>query len=361
VNFPFAWCPLDPIRPSNVVGRVLGIMADRCAIIFFLLGVALTALGVLDGEWQMLPLALSVLLFGLPHGAVDHLVALGLAKRALQPVPLAVVLTLYTTIAAGVCIFWIAYPLLAAIGFLALTVYHWGKADLAFEQFRNPKSSLAGKGISRFTHGLLRGLLPIGLPLVAHPESASAFMNACMNWFQADADFDYALVRVPLLVFICTLWLLDTIRIFQTITPVNQRDSHWLIFENIGLAIFFVIVPPLAAVGLYFSGWHGYRHVLRLRACRECGQEGSRGAQITKNGRFARQALPFTLVALAAVPGLAWFLTAQAADPKSWVALYLVLISALTLPHVCVVEWMDRRQCSPPSLKSASVKHQNKS
>jgi len=355
MNFPFAWCPLDPIRPNNMVGRLLGRMADRCAVIFFFLGISLTTLGVLDGGWQILPLALSVLLFGLPHGAVDHLVALGLARRRLEAAPLAIVLTLYTTIAAGVCIFWIVNPVIAAMGFLALTVYHWGKADLAFERFRNAEHPPGGKRIYQFAHGLLRGLLPIGLPLVAHPESASAFINACINWFQPDADFNYVSVWSPLLVIICALWLFDTIRIFQVTTPGNQRDSRWLILENIGLAIFFLIVPPLPAVGFYFCGWHGYRHVLRLRACRECGKETATEMQLTKTSRFARQAVPFTLIALAALPALGWFLAAQAADPQSWIALYLVLISALTLPHVCVVEWMDFRQLGSSSRESAHL------
>lgn len=356
MNFPFAWCPLDPVRLSRTVGQLLGHMADRCAAIFFILGISLTISGLLAGVWQILPLVLSVLLFGLPHGALDHLIALGLAKRRLRPAPLAVVLTLYTLVAASVCLLWIVAPLVAAIGFLTLTVYHWGKADLAFEQLRDGECAAATvRPIHQFTHGLLRGLLPIGLPLVAHPESASAFMSACIRWFQADAGFNYSSLHLPLSIFICALWLFDTVRIFWASAHGDHRQSRWLALENIGLAIFFLVVPPLAAVGLYFCGWHGYRHVLRLRACRECAEDAATATRLITISRFSRQALPFTLIALAALPALGGFLTAQAADPQSWIALYLVLISALTLPHVCVVEWMDIRQLTPANNKSTQT------
>jgi Brp/Blh family beta-carotene 15,15'-monooxygenase len=355
MNFPFAWCPLDPVRPNRLVGQLLGQMADRCAVVFCIIGIALTISGHLSGFWQILPLALSVLLFGLPHGALDHLVSLGLAKRRLRPAPLAVVLTLYTLIAASVCVLWIVTPLIAAIGFLVLTVYHWGKADLAFEQLRDTTCCSASSRINRFAHGLLRGLLPIGLPLVAHPESASAFMSTCIGWFQSDASFNYSWVRLPLLILICALWLFDTFRICRASAGTRYRKSRWLVVENVGLAIFFLIVPPLAAVGFYFCGWHGYRHVLRLRACRECRQGSATGARVINLSRFTRQALPFTLIALAGLPALGWFLTANAAEPQSWIALYLVLISALTLPHVCVVEWMDFRQFSPAARESPTA------
>jgi len=355
MNFPFAWCPLDPVRLDRPVGQLLGQMADRCAGVFFIIGIALTISGLLSGVWQILPLVLSVLLFGLPHGALDHLVALGLAKRRLQTAPLAVVLTLYTLIAASVCAVWIITPLIAAIGFLVLTIYHWGKADLAFEQLRDTGCCTAASRIFQFTHGLVRGLLPIGLPLVAHPESASAFMSACLGWFQSDALFNYSSVRLPLSILICALLLFDTLRIFRASAAPRYRRSRWLVVENVGLAVFFIIVPPLAAVGFYFCGWHGYRHVIRLRACRECHEDSATETPVITPARFTRQAIPFTLIALAALPALGWFLAENATDPQSWIALYLVLISALTLPHVCVVEWMDLRQFSPPARETSST------
>ena len=60
---------------------------------------------------------------------------------------------------------------------------------------------------------------------------------------------------------------------------------------------------------------------------------------------FARDAAPLTLAAVVSLAGLYLVVPGAGASPPALLALYLVLISALTLPHVVVVfSWMDARQ-----------------
>lgn len=60
--------------------------------------------------------------------------------------------------------------------------------------------------------------------------------------------------------------------------------------------------------------------------------------------RFARDAAPLTFAAVALLAGLYLLAPGAGASPPALLALHLVLISALTLPHVVVVSWMDARQ-----------------
>ena len=60
--------------------------------------------------------------------------------------------------------------------------------------------------------------------------------------------------------------------------------------------------------------------------------------------RFARDATPATLGALLFFAGLYLAVPTAPGDRAGLLGLYLVGIAVLTLPHVAVVTWMDRRQ-----------------
>jgi Brp/Blh family beta-carotene 15,15'-monooxygenase len=111
------------------------------------------------------------------------------------------------------------------------------------------------------------------------------------------------------------------------------------------LVAFFALVEPILAVGLYFTCWHALRHVGRLLAldpdARAALADGRVGAALT---RFTRDATPLTLASLALLGGLALLVPASPAGLADLVGLYLVLIAALTLPHVAVVADLDRTQ-----------------
>jgi Brp/Blh family beta-carotene 15,15'-monooxygenase len=108
---------------------------------------------------------------------------------------------------------------------------------------------------------------------------------------------------------------------------------------------FFLTVPPVLAVGVYFCLWHSLRHVARVLPL-ESRTRSTLDAGRLRPGlvRFAAETALPTAGALAVAAGL-WLL-APAPDPsiRGVVAVYLVVVAVLTLPHVVVVSWLDRRQ-----------------
>jgi Brp/Blh family beta-carotene 15,15'-monooxygenase len=309
-------------------------------VAFLLIGCLQVLLGLDTGAFRLLPLLLGLFLFGLPHGAIDHLVALGLARRAMRPRPLGVVVALYLAVVLAVLLLWWVTPPLAALGFLIMTIFHWGKADIAFERLSPSYCDFERNRLEDYAHLALRGLIPIGLPFLAFPDQASEFINACIQLFMPGIDADWGLWRRFVLGLFLVLFLFDG---WTHVKRIQRPAARRLLLETWLLTGFFCFVSPLVAIGWYFVGWHGCRHFLRL-----CSYEPSKyaeGGTTLQRMRLRNwQALPFTLVSVAMLFGLSALVWKSIESPFTMAALYLVLISALTLPHLMIVEWMDRRE-----------------
>jgi Brp/Blh family beta-carotene 15,15'-monooxygenase len=120
----------------------------------------------------------------------------------------------------------------------------------------------------------------------------------------------------------------------------RSGGSRWRqVSEDLVLVAFFTVVPPVLAVGLYFTLWHAVRHILRLELTDPASaRQLHRGRLLAPFLRFARQAWPITAIAVAMLVVLS--VVVRRAD----LGVYLVLIAALTTPHTVVVTWMDHVQ-----------------
>jgi Brp/Blh family beta-carotene 15,15'-monooxygenase len=310
-------------------------MKNQCVwFISALVGAAAILIGertnVLPADWWCVPWLLSLVLFGLPHGALDHEVALRLWRP--QPPPrwaLPVILGGYLALVVVVLASWLVSPVILFLGFIALTWAHWGLADLWWSWVRDP--AYFSSRFHRAIFAALRGALPMLVPLGSDPgfyrqtaQAACALFRGpaeAFNWIEYDATRDLALGVTAVLAGL------------DFILAQRSAWSRWLnVLEGVSLAFFFLALPALVSIGLYFTFWHGLRHLLRLKSF-----EGISWTRLTL------QALPATLGALGLLLGLAW-VTPHPAGYLPLLALYLVLISALTVPHALIVGWMDARE-----------------
>lgn len=94
-----------------------------------------------------------------------------------------------------------------------------------------------------------------------------------------------------------------------------------------------ILGAGVLADGLYFALWHAPRHIARLVLL----------DPVPASSRFARDAAPLTGLPLALLVALYLAVPAGEGDAGSLLAVYLVLISALTLPHAVWVSYMDAR------------------
>jgi Brp/Blh family beta-carotene 15,15'-monooxygenase len=272
------------------------------------------------------PLAASLVVVGLPHGAVDHLVPGWLRGAPLERRDLLRLLAAYGfTVAAGVGL-WLAAPLAGLAVFLLVAVLHWGTADLAWSPgVPRPAAFAAARGLVAIAvpafahpHGFARAVQTLLAPFLAAPPSLAA-----SGWARGAGLAALALVGLA---------------------GAGRRPREML--ELAGLAAFFVLVDPVFAVGLYFVAWHSWRHVVRLAALEPVAARLlTTGRPWAATGRVLQAALPCTVIALAGLLALTAVLAVRLADVTELTAVALSLIAALTVPHAAVVAWLDGWSC----------------
>lgn len=299
------------------------------------------ALGVDVPQWlAYAPLVASALLFGMPHGAVDH-VAVARTVGVDRWLGLAVATAAYVVLGGAYLALWYAAPALAAVGFVALTWFHWGQGDVYF--LLAVTGARPGTRVRRLLALVVRGALPMVVPLVAAPEVYRSVVAEWAALFGADlaavAPLFGAEVRLAL------GWGLAVLSLVSLALGTGEPGWGVDALELAVLWVFFLVVPPVLAVGLYFCLWHSPRHVARVMALDERSASLLRGADLRRAlWRFCRAAAPLTVAALALVAAFAALVPRPPSNLVGWVGLYLVGIAVLTLPHAAIVTWMDRRQ-----------------
>ena len=327
---------------------VRGVVVWPSRVVVLLLAVAFAAGLRVPGWVEYLPFAASLVLFGLPHGAVDHLVPSRLAGRDVDVRSVLAVVLLYLAL-SGLCLaLWFTAPAAAFVLFVLVTAFHWGAGDLHALLSFDPVG-LDGMGrASRVLLIVLRGGLPMLVPLLFFPEAYRGVAVAAAGLFGADAavlsgafSTAFRLAAGAALAAVAGLFLLRAAGDLAG----QRRALLPAALESLLLFAFFAVVPPVLAVGLYFTLWHAPRHVARLVMVDPAGagylRAGRPGHALA---RFAGDAAPLTGLALALLVGLFLVVPRATGDPGSLLAVYLVMISALTLPHASLVAYMDARQ-----------------
>ncbi|WP_180970262.1 Brp/Blh family beta-carotene 15,15'-dioxygenase [Deinococcus planocerae] len=291
--------------------------------------------------YAFLPLLLSVVLFGLPHGALDHLVPgrLGWAWGR-RPGAVGLYCLGYAGLAALYLLAWHAAPLAAFWLFLVVSALHWGQGDLHFLE-----SGLGRRRPARWSAPLAvlaRGALPIGVPLLAFTGDFERLARGAAGAFGAEVGPGALLTagaQTALtggLALLLALYVLDTLR-----AAASPRRAVLELGEAAGLLALFVTVPSPLSIGVYFTLWHAWRHLGRLLALQpRRGELGTPRLVL----RLARDLLPVTFAALALLGGLYLWAAPRVGTVEGFTALYLALIAALTLPHALVVALMDLRR-----------------
>lgn len=292
------------------------------------------------GWLQYAPFAASLVLFGLPHGAADHLVPGRLTGGGAGSI-LAVV-ALYLALGGAYLALWTVAPLASFALFVAVTWFHWGQGDIYSSR------ALLGVGGLPVAAGLLvRGGLPMFVPLLAFPEVYAGVGESLVGLFGGEYP-EPPPGGLSLALRLCGgLGMLILAGVY--LRGVYRRAGRRALAAEAGevalLALYFASVPPILAIGLYFCLWHSPRHIARLLLLdRPAISALESGKLLPALRRFARDAAPLTLAALGLLAALYLYVPDGPGGADGLLAGYLVLISALTLPHVALVTWMDHRQ-----------------
>jgi Brp/Blh family beta-carotene 15,15'-monooxygenase len=293
----------------------------------------LVAPDVAAGPAGWVPLAASLVVFGMAHGAVDHHVARRLGRRQ----RMAAFCAAYTAGAATIGALWFVAPTFALILFLAVSTFHWGQGEVWFAGATGRPAFGARWRLVAFVAA--RGSLPVLLPVLAHPRAADAALTALRDVLASGggAVVPSGTVAAAGVVVITAVTLAAAAGALADRAPL--RD----IGELAGLAAAVCLLPPVLAVGTYFLCWHAPRHAVRLMVGdpAQCALLRA-GRPLRATVAFHREAAPLCAVALAGCLGLA--VVAGAGGVDGAVTATLAIVAGLTWPHAVVVHRMDAAQ-----------------
>ncbi|RYE25821.1 MAG: hypothetical protein EOP42_21175, partial [Sphingobacteriaceae bacterium] len=278
--------------------------------------------------FQLTFLTVALLLTGIPHGALDHLVQQENAKRRGKPFKLYVFLGRYLLNMLVYAIAWYVFPSWSLFFFLLISGWHFGETDIA----AYPQQPLLTAAL-RFLYGIfLLGWILLThktevTPVLLHLVPTYSLIFNRWLWLNSQAFW-----LVPLSGFLMVFLLLLT-RFYY-----NYLHQHKLILQLLMLLLCTYFLPLLPAFGLYFAGWHSLVTLFNIK-----------GFIIGKNTtadktlfKVWQAALPFSLLAITGLL-LAGYLLPLYAPLFDPLPLLFVFLSVITLPHMQVMHHLNSR------------------
>lgn len=279
--------------------------------------------------------AVVIVFLGIPHGAVDHLVAAPMSStEGAKQTPARWQIRFHTGYVAAMLAYgavWFVVPTVALVGFLLLSVHHFGQSDLAY---------LALERRRQLSIQFSRGVFLVGVPLVAHLSTVSPVLERLggadpTSWMWL-ADHAAAW---------CVVLILQHVVVGALVAPgvVERSAKVREVVTVAALSALFVLSDPLIGFAVYFGLWHSLNHLHVLAT--ELGQRAGRAS--IAPGELARLTAPRSVASLA---GLGIFIVGFVATDRAEliVPATVVFVSMLTLPHMVVVEQLWRTR-SPRS------------
>lgn len=258
---------------------------------------------------EPLLLILGLLAWGIPHGAVDHL----LEGQALNRFPGPRFFLWYIGWGGSFFLLWLYSPGWALLGFLAYSVWHFGEGDMTEWRLRQ----------IHFVYPILWGSLLLGTILLGHLDETNQIVGQMgvsplplrdaqgrtLSWLLLSVGVLWGLIHRRLPMVLCGLML------------------------AVGLQL-----PLLTAFGLYFIGQHSIISWSHLKQ-----QLHTSGAALY------RKALPFTVGALLLL-GLMMGITQKTDATEETlpfiIKTFFIFISCISLPHVLVMRGFYERMKS---------------
>lgn len=266
-------------------------------------------------------LVAAIVTVGLPHGALD----VAVAKATASPLAGRPMVAAHAVAGVGAAAAWLLAPAVALVGFLAVSAWHFGRSDLA--------AAGSGSALARLRE-VTWGVAVLAGPIGLHASDAAAVVST------VGVDVPDAAIRLGpgaaavavmahVVVRVRAWWIGDGLRPRAGVADLAARPGAAIV-----LAATVVRTDPVVGFACYFALWHSLGHLVRaLDSVRDAGVVGR---------RTIAETVAFSAVPVLAVAGLAtgW---APARTPEGVAALAFAGLSALTLPHLFVVEGLLTR------------------
>ena len=312
--------PTGPADVDNTAELRAGLrwLAARYPYTVGLLVVYVLTLGPPSVYLQSLAAAVGIVFFGLPHGAVDTLVAHKL-KLTKNPFRLAGFLVAYLGLAAVAVAFWLVAPTAALLTFLLISAWHfggdWSPTIVGFDRF-------------------IVGVALLCTTTLFHQDDVATIFASLVE--ATDAD----LLASSMFAIACTLLPVAACLPFKP--EIRSTAPRVPIIATLTAAL---VLPPLLFFLAYFCWYHSPRHL----------EESLTGMRSLPVPKVLRSILGHMLVAVPVMATASHFTqNAEHLVQSAWLQFGFVGLFALTVPHL-VLEEIRKARTADALVASNSV------
>lgn len=280
--------------------------------------------GGLSQNIQIIFFVSLILLTGIPHGALDHLIQETSDKKRNRVYNVKLFLLKYLLIMVLYALAWYWFSGLSLVIFLTISAWHFGETDLE----KVPKNAL----IWSFTR-LIYGFYILAFILLTHLDEVRPIVNRMIeNQKSILAFWNFIALNVKQILYLLGLS-------FTTIFIVAQSEfsiqfDKIRIFRLCLILIISAYLPLLPAFALYFGGWHA------LCAFDNIHDYLRNDYPNLSFKRIYFKTLPLTVLAIAFLCIFLWYyrIYTHHFDP---LPILFIFISLITLPHLIIAHQMN--------------------
>jgi beta-carotene 15,15'-dioxygenase len=284
------------------------------------------------GAWLLIA---SALFFGLPHGAYDFWLLTDTAQHKNNNLKyLTKLLAVYLLIAVLIVGVWFFFQNFAIVSFLLLTVWHFGSGDAVWETADKKDWIINSFG---------RGFILMFAPLTFFPTQSGVVLSKLVSR-ESTEIVGFLLNYAPyIFIFGIILVLINCFVLKPANSNLISQRNPVILLETTLLIIFFWLTTPLLAVTIYLIGVHSWRHLLRISLYENADKQLEYKSLWEMIGKFHLRALPITIFSLFGIGLIFWLWQMRISDLADYTSAYLVLLSALTVPHAILITWSEFR------------------
>lgn len=275
-------------------------------------------------QFQIVFFLASILVAGIPHGSLDHLVYRRNVELSGNLFSRVLFLGFYHKYLILYGVLWFMQPGLASLVFVFLSAYHFGEIDWIWLKGNNSRS-----------HKLLAflyGFVLLSSLFLFHLKEAQTVVDHMQFWFSLQPSWVEGLEQNR-----WTFLLAGNGVIIALLAYViyQGRFAWWMlpagIVQMLFLETMLIQLPIFLGFGFYFSLWHSLLTLLSLRTY-VWGKGGS-WLSCIKEG-FGNSVLAILLI------GVLLLVFRSSYDINQLVSLLFIGIAVLTAPHMVVISKM---------------------
>ena len=281
-------------------------------LVFIYLLFVYTYFGDINFEYQIIGCFLLITVFGIPHGAIDHIV-----YKTQNNISNIKFYSFYLSLIVLYTVFWFIFPKWCLILFLLLSAYHFGESQFSEFNFNSVLKKLSS---------VFCGMIVIS-SLIYYNQSELINLSNMYSDTKVFEEFLIAHYRSFFLYFNHTFLLLLYEFVFNN---NNIDDLFTILFEMILIHVTFYLFSVLIGFTLYFIFLHS------LKVLKQEFQFLKKNIGDLTIKRFIIMLLPFTALSMFFL--LVFYIGIVTGFLRISTFLFLIVgISVITLPHVFIM------------------------